>query len=219
MDYKRIGAIFMRPNTRRNFRASFNASNEECRKALAEYSYLASLPTLSEEQAIRVADILQLSESNDILSCLINEIDEMTFQEQGFYDDSELMTHFKNESAKVQENILSENERQILLCFSTTRGFEQVRYCPPKFDRPRMEMVFDATRTHALRQSLNQLLLLEQAASIPLYDDIYVSNGHLVRKKATPLSFSQWFYNVFVEESVSVLTIAALVLLVCLIAL
>ncbi|MGD1860198.1 MAG: hypothetical protein ACFB0E_09540 [Leptolyngbyaceae cyanobacterium] len=208
----------MRPKERRNFRASFNASDTECRKALAEYSYLANLPQLSEAQLVRMADILQLAETNDVLSCLINEVDEMTFQELDLYIDGDFLTHFKNESARVQEEVLNGHECQILMCFSTVRGQETVRYRTLNVDRPRMEMVFDATHSHDIRQSLNQLLLLEQTSVGPVYESFCLADGHVIGKKSPFSHIKRLFFNIFVEESVSWFTLAALGFLIgCLI--
>lgn len=209
----------MRPKEGDNFRASFNASNAECRKALAEYSYLANLPQLSELQVIRMADILQLAESDDVLSCLIHEVDEMTFQEAGLYEDRDFLTHFRNESARVQEDILSEHEREILMCFSTARGHEKARYRGLGTEHPRMEMVFDATHSYDLRQSLNQLLLVEQTSVSSACKGIYLSDKRPIREKLPLLQIKQGLYNIFVEESVSWFTIALGFFICCLIVL
>ncbi|MFE4104956.1 hypothetical protein [Almyronema epifaneia] len=80
---------------------------EKHRKVLAEYYQLASLPQLSEKQAERLAEILEIAQYNEVLSLLINEIDERTFQKLAFNELAEV-DHHKNEISKIKEFVSEE---------------------------------------------------------------------------------------------------------------
>lgn len=141
----------MQPGNSRSFRASFNASSqecrkaldeEECRKALIEYYELARLPDLSEVQFGRMQHILQMADGNDAMSLLINEIDEVTFQELGFYDESR-QSHFKNEVSRTQEFVLGETEYRLLVPSALEAQVNFINARSASTNYPRVERVFE----------------------------------------------------------------------------
>ncbi|NER82290.1 MAG: hypothetical protein F6K42_22545 [Leptolyngbya sp. SIO1D8] len=206
--WRRIGVVFMGPKKSRNLRASLNASAEECRKALAEYSKLARLPELSEEGFLRMQAILEMAESNDVMSLLINEIDEMTFQELGLYDKSQ-RSHFEDEVSRTQEFVLDETERKVLTPSIIARQTEFVNNYTASFHHPRVEMVFDASRTSRIQlergYSLDDYFIYYRCRN-PFGQGIYGENcqGLSGRMKS-------FLYKLFVEESISLLTVVALI--------
>lgn len=121
--------------------ASLNGLPEEHRKALAEYYHLAMMPELSETQAARMQHILELAETSDIISFLLNEIDELTFQELGFYGEED--PNIDNEIAKIKEFVLAESELRVL---TPSLSQHSRRARPPAASGlyPRVEMVIDA---------------------------------------------------------------------------
>ena len=192
-------------NNSRNLRASLNASSEECRKALAEYYELARLPELSEKQFMRMQFILREAESHNMMSLLINEIDEITFQELGFYNENQ-RSHFDDEVAKVQEFVLEETERKVLTPSSIHRQSGGVGDAITSYYHPRVEMVFDAS--HTARTQLEKRYL---------FDDLSVC--HSSQHSGFPCNCAEQCrrlscrvkkvaYKVFIEESVSLFTVA-----------
>lgn len=194
----------------RNLRASFNTSPEGCRKALAEYYQLARLPELSEKQFMRMQTILEAAESHDVMGLLINEIDEMTFQEFGLYDESQ-RSHFEDEASRVQEFVLEETERKVLTPSSIAEQTKFVGNNVMSRYHPRVEMVLDAG--HASRTQLEKRYL---------FDDLSVRHacGHLCLQynctepcRRLSCRMRKFAYKVFVEESVSLFAVAGFVCL------
>lgn len=60
---------------------------------ITEYHKLKTLGELSELEAKRLDEILKFAETNEIISLLLNEVDEMTFQELGFYNNTNTKTN------------------------------------------------------------------------------------------------------------------------------
>lgn len=197
----------MQPEDSRDDRTSLNASIIECRKVLLEYHYLAKLPRLTEEQATKLWNILKLAEQSSIVSFLLNEIDEKTFQELGFYDDTSHI-RYQNEASIAQEHILTENERRILMGFSAVRQQEhktsQTRTHPLK-----MQMVFDPTQS--FRESLDKKMLLEYPPEEARYTGFFTSKSVPAKTDVRMSQTMRIFLNFIVEESVSWLSIAALI--------
>ena len=82
----------------------------EYKQILTEYYKLSTCLELSELDEKRLDKILKQAESDAKLSFLLNEIDELTYQELGFYESSSL-ENCENQKAKVKEFILSSIRR------------------------------------------------------------------------------------------------------------
>ena len=198
----------MEPKNSRNLRASFNASAEECRKALAEYYQLARLPELSEEEFLRMQDILAVAESNDAMGLLINEIDEITFQELDLYDDSQRL-YFEDQVSKAQEFVLDETERKLLTPSIIARQTKFVSHHTTSPRPPRVEMVFDAS--HTARMQLENRYLMDDLSTYEGCERLCWQGGVAGNHQRFRGRIKRFLYNLFIEESVSLLTVAALV--------
>lgn len=205
----------MRPDESHYFRISFNAPVDECKKILAEYYYLARQPELSDEQALQMEKILDMAAFDANMSFLINEIDEITFQDLDFYGEG-YHSHFDDEVSIAQEYIMSENERQVLMCFSAAGQCVQAKGPIASSHYPRVERLYDATQS--VRESLDRNFLKEHVPESSANSSIVSRHSHS-EQKSPVLSVRRFFYDVFVEESVSWLTIGALVWLVWVVAL
>lgn len=51
-----------------------------------EYRHLISLPILSEDEADRMAEILEIANKDESLNCLIEEIEMNDYENQGLYN-------------------------------------------------------------------------------------------------------------------------------------
>ncbi|MGD1942969.1 MAG: hypothetical protein ACFB0G_16850 [Leptolyngbyaceae cyanobacterium] len=204
----------MRPEESRDLRAFLDSSDIQHREFVEEYYSLAKLPELSAAQATRLQQILRMAEVDDTLCFLMNEIDEITFQELGFYDADE-QPYFDNETARIREHILSENDRQILMSFSTTGQREQVRHLGSSYRYPRVEMLYDSTQS--VRSALDRQLFLGNLPSLYRYNTLHVSSTELTRTQHNTSQIGRFLQNFFVEESVSWFTLAALVWMICII--
>lgn len=207
----------MQPEEAQNFRASFNASSKECRKALTEYYELARLPELSEEQAIRLHNILGMAELDETVGFLINEIDELTFQELGFYEE-EFQAHFENEVSNIQEFILDGAERRTLLLSAIANqvnpsSARQDIYS--NYSYPRLEMLLDTG--HAVRTDLQKLVFSDEVLFCSREMGFYLRKHQDRRDRALPWYRPGSILNFLKEESISLLAAASLTLLVCLI--
>ncbi|NES20706.1 MAG: filamentous hemagglutinin N-terminal domain-containing protein [Symploca sp. SIO3E6] len=69
-----------------------------------EYARLAARSELSELEAERMGEILELAESDDLLSILINEVDYFVFQELNLLDEDSIY-HYENQKARIKEFI------------------------------------------------------------------------------------------------------------------
>ncbi len=76
---------------------------------LNKYYKLTTLEELSEQDAQSLDGILQLAETDETLSFLLNEVDEITFQELGFYEHNDL-DYWSNEKAKIQEFVITSED-------------------------------------------------------------------------------------------------------------
>ncbi|WP_272064901.1 hypothetical protein [Oscillatoria sp. CS-180] len=141
------------------------------------------------------------------MSFLINQIDEKTYRELGFYSDRSQLI-YQNEASKAQEHILSENERQILMSFSTV-GQHSYRELNPNSHPPRMEMVFDAT--HSCRDSLNKKLLSGDFSGNTQYASFQTTRYEPVKSGSSLTQIGHFLQDFLVEESVSWLMMLALV--------
>ena len=204
----------MQPEESRDLRAFLEFSDIEHREVLEEYYSLAKLPELSAGQATRLQQILRMGEIDDTFCFLINEIDEITFQELGFYNIDE-QPYFDNETARIREHILSENDRQILMSFSTLGQRERVKNTDFSHRYPRVEMLYDSTQS--LRSSLSRQLFLE---SLPRHSEdntLQPSSTELTRTQHNPSRIGKFLQTAFVEESVSWLTLSVLISILLLI--
>jgi len=69
-----------------------------------EYARLAALSELSELEADRMGEILELAESDDLLSIVINEVDYFILQELHLLDEDSIH-HYENQKARIKEFI------------------------------------------------------------------------------------------------------------------
>ena len=191
-----------------NRRASFNASSEECRKALAEYYRLAKLPELSDKEFWRMQAILAKAESNEVMSLLINEIDEMTFQELGLYDEGQ-RSHFADEASRVQEQVLDETERKILTPLSIARQTKFVGDNWSNHYHPRVEMVFDASHTNWVQ--LEKSYFLEERSECSACRSVCAGCARSCHNKCLACRMKKFIYTLFVEESVYLFMVAGLI--------
>lgn len=74
-------------------------------KEVLNYCRLASRATLSEEEADRIAEILQLAQSDSLLDFLINEADHFLAHHLDLIDES----FIKNDQAKLREFLIIPN--------------------------------------------------------------------------------------------------------------
>lgn len=204
----------MQPEEAQNFRASFNASSKECRKALVEYYELARLPELSEEQAIRLHNILGMAELDETVGFLINEIDELTFQELGFYEE-EFQAHFENEVSNIQEFILDGAERRTLLLSTIANQVSPSKADYSSYSYPRLEMLLDTG--HAVRTDLQKLVFSDEVLFCSREMGFYLRKHQDRCDRALPWYRPGSILNFLKEESISLLAAASLTLLVCLI--
>lgn len=198
----------------RHHRVSLNVLPEECRKALIEYYELARKPELSEQGFLRMQAILTAAESNDVMSLLINEIDEITFQELGLCDDNQ-RSHFANEASKAQEFVLDETERKLLAPLHTSRQAKFMQSDASSCHRPRVEMVLDAS--HTARIQLEKRYLLDDLSMCSINRTSCLASHHVDLYKHRFYRLGKTVYTLFLEESVSLFAIAGLALLLLLI--
>ena len=70
-----------------------NLSEPDYEAILADYSRLAMLPELSEVEAKRLEKMLDAAQEDEQLSLLMNEVDELTFQQLGFLEGDGPLRH------------------------------------------------------------------------------------------------------------------------------
>ena len=159
-------------------------------------------------------NILLMAESNDIMSILINEIDEITFQELGFYDESQ-RSHLKDEASKVQEFVLDETGHKILTPSSISRQakFEvgsDLNYC-----QPRVEMIFDAS--HSVWIQLEKTYFQDNFSKYFINRRSCVKYSSFFKYKWILYKAGNFLYTLFVEQSISLFAITGIVCLLFLI--
>lgn len=131
-------------------RISLNISADGYRKILGEYYKLASAAALSESQSLRIYEILQMAEHDNVLSLLINEIDELTYQEQEF-DTLDVNNHLDDEASKVQEMIPDDIEMTPIDYSLISRELSNLAAVRRhSYSQPKVEMLFDATRAERI---------------------------------------------------------------------
>ncbi|MDY7006773.1 MAG: hypothetical protein SWX82_23325, partial [Cyanobacteriota bacterium] len=74
----------------------------EQKSLIQEYSKLANLPELSEFNAERMGEILEIAESDDLLSSWIEKIDEEISEKLGLFSEEKL-DYYENQKAKIKE--------------------------------------------------------------------------------------------------------------------
>lgn len=84
------------------------------RGILIIYFYLVSKKRLSESEAEYLGEILKLTESNDKLALLLNEIDEITYQDLDYFE-LESLYNFENQRSLVMELIVNQTDYKALL--------------------------------------------------------------------------------------------------------
>ena len=195
---------------------SLNVSRERYRKVLTEYYSLVKQPELNEPEALRVYEILQLAEDDSLLSFLLNEIDEITYQELGL-NNEENQSYLADEAAKVEEMLPDEFSEKALRQFVTAN-----RYYPADapgqsyYSIPRVEMAFDSSHIARVKfersYSQDEILFL-----CPRCGESHFrinSNGEykclLCKSRTSIRTFLK-------EESVSIFTYLSLLVLVCLV--
>jgi hypothetical protein len=207
--------VLIQPEEYPQDRISSNVSSERYRKILTEYYELARLPELSEAQSLRIYEILKLASCDGILSFLLNEIDELTYQELGF-ETCETQEDLEDEVSKVQEMIPDESDKIILSSLVTSRAN---RYSSPfsgqHYVSPRIEMAFDTTCSQRL--NCERAFFQEVGSLCPRCGDVSFWNNRC-GKFSCPLGRSRVaFGSLLKEESVSIFTLIFLGLLVTLI--
>lgn len=131
-------------------RISLNISADGYRKILGEYYKLANAVALSESQSFRLYEILKMAEQDSILNILINEIDELTYQEQEF-DDLDVSSYLDDEASKVQEMLPADTEMTPIDYALISRELSSLAAARRRsYSQPRVEMLFDATRTERI---------------------------------------------------------------------
>ncbi len=133
------------------YRTSLNISPCEYRKVLGEYFELAIAEALDESQSLRMYEILQMAEVDSTLSILLNEIDEITYQELEF-DSLDLDDHINDEKSKVQEMIPGDISDRLIKYHLLSR--EAVRIAAAhraNLLRPRVEALSDASLVQRVR--------------------------------------------------------------------
>ncbi|MGF1518979.1 MAG: hypothetical protein ACFCVB_14425 [Nodosilinea sp.] len=191
-------------------RISLNVSADGYRKILGEYYKLASAAALSESQSLRIYEILQMAEHDSLLSLLINEIDELTYQEQEF-DVLDVNSHLDNEASKVQEMIPDDIATPPIDYSLINRELSSLAAARRRsYSHPRVEMLFDATRAEQIKfeKTLSQDI-------IAMY--IYSNNICLLDDRCREYKFNQRFRgrsiaHFFKEESVSIVAVLWLIL-------
>ncbi|MGB3204073.1 MAG: tetratricopeptide repeat protein [Crinalium sp.] len=78
---------------------------------IKEYAKLASRTELSDSEAERIGEILELSESDEVLSFFINEIDHLNFQELNLLSKDNI-SKYENQIARILELIECKPEQQ-----------------------------------------------------------------------------------------------------------
>ena len=197
----------------RHNRASLNALPEDCRKALIEYYELARSPELSEHDFLKMQAILETAESNDVMSLLINEIDEMTFQELGLYTEDQC-SNFANEVSRVQEFVLDETARKLLVPSGLFKQTKSIKNFTSSSHHPRVEMVFDAN--HTARMQLEKRYRLDELSMCSTSRSQNLIIHSLELYKQWVCYVGETLYALFLEESVSLFVIAVWVLLLLL---
>ncbi|PSR18735.1 hypothetical protein C8255_05790 [filamentous cyanobacterium CCP3] len=133
-------------------RVSLNLSSDGYRKILSEYYRLASANGLSDSQAERLYQLLEIAETDDVLSLLMNEIDELIYQNLDFKS-PEVISHLENEASKVQEMIPGSEEANLIdyyfILSDRLSGLVHAR--KHDLQKPRVEMVEDRTRAEKIR--------------------------------------------------------------------
>ena len=74
----------------------------EKKSLIQEYSKLANLPELSESNADRMGEILEMAESDDLLSFWIEKIDEEISERLGLFSEENL-DYYENQKARIKE--------------------------------------------------------------------------------------------------------------------
>ena len=83
---------------------SYQLTAEE-KSLIQEYSKLANLPELSESNAERMGEILEMAESDDLLYYWIEKIDEEISEKLGLFSEENL-DYYENQKAKIKEFIV-----------------------------------------------------------------------------------------------------------------
>ena len=194
---------------------SLNVSPDRYRKVLKEYYELARLPELEESQALRVYTILQLAEEDEVLSFLLNEIDELTYQELDLTN-RENEEHLANEAAKVEERLPDIFSQQILKPLVSTRKYPfPTPGDRPYYSIPRVEMAFDPG--HIDRFNLEKAFFSSDEAICPNCGEahfrMHSSGIYKCLFRGGKISLSSFLK----EESVSILTSICLLVLLLLV--
>jgi hypothetical protein len=104
-----------------NYKNTFNFSCELLKLKVFEYYKLTTLQELSELEAKQLEKILEQAETDETLSLMLNEVDEMTFEELDFYEQDSLK-RVENQKTKVKEVIINSEKTQIVNCINTLQS-------------------------------------------------------------------------------------------------
>jgi hypothetical protein len=101
--------------------------NGNYEQTLQEYYHLVTRTNLSEIEAKRLERILEAAQSDDVLSLLINEIDELSFQQLGFFNE-DATVHPNSESiAAVSQDTQTQSGTT---SFSSTKEYLKMKQEP-----------------------------------------------------------------------------------------
>lgn len=192
------------------FRASLDGSSEEYRKVLAEYYHLAHLPELSQKQAERMQHIFTMANADEVMGLLLNEIDELTFQELGFYDEVN-QSYFQDQASRVQEYVLSAVESKRLTPSVVVGHKRAIESDAISDDYPRVEMVDHPS--YSDRQALHRQFLLDgYSFSLVSQDNSYPSRNHGAVSRCLTWPRGRALYLFIQQESISIFAVLALIL-------
>lgn len=98
-----------------NIESLFDFNALQLESTALKYYELVTLEEISELEAKQLEKILEQAETNERLNFLLNEIDELTFKELGFYEKDSL-EQIKNLKVKVKEFIINSDKNQKTDC-------------------------------------------------------------------------------------------------------
>ncbi len=208
--------MFIQPEEYPQDRISSNISWQRYRKVLDEYYELARLPELDDGQSFRIYEILTLANDDPTLGFLLNEIDEITYQELGLKT-TETQEHLENEVAKVQEMIPDEIIGKTLLSSLATSQANRYLgasngYYPAI---PRIEMTLDTA--YLERLNCEKAFFQEVGFLCPHCGNTSFWKNRCGAFKCPLQPDKMTVYALLKEESVSIFTLTSLCLLVALI--
>ncbi|WP_080810649.1 hypothetical protein [Halomicronema hongdechloris] len=152
-----------------------------------------------------------MADCDDVMGLLINEIDELTFQELGFYDEAH-QSYCQDQVSRVQEYVLSEAERKLLLSSVLAADRHSIGVSLSTSGYPRMEMVYDSSQTD--RQALQKQLQLDDYLFFSGYGNNYPHSDDIDGYHCLTGDKHRSIYDFLKQESISIFAAMSLTLLV-----